>query len=109
MPEPDPQSVLPRSRHHLLGLLPDGAALNLTAAVRGRRRCCVLVPGLDVFVRPLPGRVLIEAERFGQLRASGRDLLPVLQYVRTLGFRLRRVRLKDRHPSDLVIEAVRIT
>lgn len=84
--------------------LPERVAFNLEAVVAGRRRGCVLVPELDVFVRPWRGRVQLEAERIGMDRATGRDLLPVLQHLKRLGYTIRRVYPKRRLRTDVILE-----
>jgi hypothetical protein len=87
-----------------LGLFPTSVASNLTSVLRGRHEGCVLLPTLDVFVRQVPGGLRLEAERPGMVRATGRDMLPLLQHVRALGYQVRRVRVKRRHPADLILE-----
>ena len=88
--------------HHPLGFFPARAAANLASVLRGRREGCVLLPTLDVFVRRIPGGLQVEAERPGMMRATGEDVLPLLQHVRALGYQVRRVRVKRRHPDDLI-------
>lgn len=79
-------------------------ASNLTSVLRGRHEGCVLLPTLDVFVRRVPGGLRVEAERPGMERATGKEMLPLLQHVRALGYRVRRVQVKRRHPADLIFD-----
>ncbi len=86
-----------------LGLRPTSVTSKLTSVLRGRHEGCVL-PSLDVFVRRVPGGLRVEAERPGMVRATGKDVLPLLQHVRALGYRVRRVQVKRRHPADLIFD-----
>jgi hypothetical protein len=87
-----------------LGLFPTLVASNLTSVLRGRHEGCVLLPTLDVFMCRVPGGLRVEAECPGMVRATGKDILPLLQHVRALGYQVRRVRVKRRHPADLIFE-----
>lgn len=93
-----------RSPSNLRGLFPDKVALTLNSAVAGRRRCCVLLPGLDVFLSPYRGRVRLEAELPGMLDPQPRDFLPVLRHLRALGYRWRRVYPRRQARTLIVLE-----
>ena len=96
MPTPSPSNPL--------GLFPDKVALTLNSAVAGRHRCCVLLPGLDVFLTPHRGRVRLEAERPGMLDPQPRDFLPVLRHLWRLGYRWRRVYPRRRPRTQITLE-----